>query len=113
MVDSILFRRASQDALAELKALGNIIQSSIDQIEEVATANSFTLPSPNSIFSLESEAPRMHPAVQSAAFLIESAAAQLLTLVKPTPATLLDISAQVCPKVLWRCHGLLLMTWEY
>ena len=60
MVDSVRFRRVSQDALAELKALANIIQSSIEQIEEVVTANSFTLPSPNSVFSLESEAPRMH-----------------------------------------------------
>ena len=95
MFDSVLFRRASQDTLAELKALANIIQSSIEQIEDVVTANSFTFPSPDSTFSLESEAPRMHPAIQSAGSLITSAAAQLMTLVRPAQLTLLDISTQV------------------
>jgi hypothetical protein len=85
-----------------LKALANIIQSSIQQIEEVVTANSFTFPSPNSTFSPESEAPRMHPAIQSAGSLIISAAAQLMTLVRPAPLTLLDISNQVSLNVLRR-----------
>jgi hypothetical protein len=85
----------AQDALAELKALGNIIQSSIQQIEAVVTANSFTFPSPDSTFSPESEEPRMHPAIQSAGSLIVSAAAQLITLVRPAPLTLLDILMQV------------------
>jgi hypothetical protein len=97
--DGVLLRRVSQDALAELKALGNIIQSSIQQIEEVVTANSFTFPSSDSTFSpwfsLKSEAPRMHPAIQSAGSLIVSAAAQLMTLVRPAPQTALDISMQV------------------
>jgi AraC-like DNA-binding protein len=84
----------SQDALAELKALGNIIQSSIEQIEQVTTANSFTFPSPDSTFSPESEAPRMYPAIQSAGSLITSAAAQLITLVRPAPLTVLDITVQ-------------------
>ena len=95
MFDFVL-GRVSQDALAELKALGNIIQSSIQQIEEAVTANSFIYPSPDSTFSPESEAPRMHPAIQSAASLIISAAAQLMTRVRPAPLTLLDISSQVC-----------------
>ncbi|KAF8467039.1 hypothetical protein DFH94DRAFT_301018 [Russula ochroleuca] len=86
--------RISQDALAELKALANIIQSSIEQIEEVVTANSFTFPSPDSTFSPESEAPRMHPAIRSAGSLITSAAAQLITLVRPAPLTVLDITVQ-------------------
>jgi hypothetical protein len=104
---------SSQDALAELKALGNIIQSSIQQIEEVVTANSFIFPSPDSTFSPESEEPRMHPAIQSAGSLIESAAAQLITLVRPAPTTVLDTMMQVCLKVLCRCHRLLLMTRKY
>jgi hypothetical protein len=37
----------------------------------------------------------MHPAIQSAGSLIASAAAQLITLVRPAPLTLLDISTQV------------------
>ena len=90
-----LLGRVPQDIIAELKALANIIQSSIEQIEQVTTANCFTFPSPDSTFSPETEAPRMHPAIQSAGSLIVSAAGQLITLVRPAPLTLLDISSQV------------------
>jgi hypothetical protein len=92
---SIFFGRALPDALAEMKALANIIQSSIEQIETAVTGNSFTLPSPDSTFSFETEEPRMHPAILSAGSLIASAAAQLVTLVRPAPLTLFDISMQV------------------
>jgi hypothetical protein len=81
--------------LVELKALAAIIQSSIEEIEAVVSTNSFTLPSPNQTFSLESEAPRMHPAIQSAGALITSAASQLITLVRPAPLTLFDVAMQV------------------
>ena len=107
---SVLFGRALPDALTELKTLANIIQSSIEQIEATVTANSFTYPSPDSIFSPETEAPRMHPAVLSAGSLITSAAAQLITLVRPAPLTLLDIMLQV-PLSVPRCHGLFLTMW--
>jgi len=93
--DNALLLRASQDALVELKTLANIIQSSVEQIEAVITANSFNFPSPESTFSLESEAPRMHPAIQSAGRLITSAAAQLTMLVRPAPLILLDTTLQV------------------
>ncbi|KAF8498105.1 S-adenosyl-L-methionine-dependent methyltransferase [Russula emetica] len=83
-----------QDALAELKALGNIIQSSIEQIEAVVSANSFIFPSPDSTFSLESEAPHKHPVVQSATSLITSAAAQLIARVRPAPLSVIDTSTQ-------------------
>ena len=87
--------RVSRDALAELKALANIIQSSIEQIEADLSTNTLTLPSPDSTFSLESEAPCMHPDIQSAGSLITSAAAQLISLARPAQITLLDISLQV------------------
>ena len=90
-----LLGRVPQDTIAELKALANIIRSSIEQIEQVTTANCFTFPSPDSTFSPETEAPLMHPAIQSAGSLIVSAAGQLITLVRPAPLTLLDISSQV------------------
>ena len=90
-----LLERVPQNTIAELKALANIIQSSIEQIEQVTTANSFTFPSPDLTFSPETEAPLMHPAIQSAGSLIVSAAGQLITLVRPAPLTLLDISSQV------------------
>jgi len=93
--DNALHGSVSQDALAELKTLANIIQSSVEQIEAAVAANSFNFPSPDLPFSLESEAPRMHSAVRSAGSLITSAAAQLITLVRPAPLTLLDIMMQV------------------
>jgi hypothetical protein len=111
VTNSVLFGRALPDALAELKALANIIQSSIGQIEATVTTNSFTYPSPDSTFSLETEAPRMHPAILSAGSLITSAAAQLITLVRPAPLTLFDIMMQVMLSVP-RYHGLLLTMWE-
>ena len=84
-----------QDALAELKALANIIQTSVDNIEAAVNANALTLPSSNVPFSLESEAPRMHLSIQSAGSLITSAAAQLMTLVRPTPLVIIDVMMQV------------------
>jgi hypothetical protein len=81
--------------LAELKALSNIIQSSIEELETAVAANSFIYPSPDAPFSLESEAPRFHPDVVSAGSLITSAAAQLITLVRPAPLTVFDVMMQV------------------
>jgi hypothetical protein len=100
-IDNTLHGRASQDALAELKALINIMQSSVEQIEAAVTTNSFNFPSPNSPFSFESEAPRMHPAIRSAGAMITSAASQLITLVRPAPLTLLDLTLQVKLAVPW------------
>jgi hypothetical protein len=95
VTDSVLFGRALSDGLVELKALANIIQSSIEQIEATVTANSVTYPSSGTTFSLETEAPRMDPAIMSAGSLITSAAAQLMTLVRPAPLTLFDVTMQV------------------
>jgi hypothetical protein len=85
----------SLDVLAELKTLANIIQSSIDNMETVVNDNAFVLPSSNAPFSLQSETPRMHPSIQSAGSLITSAAAQLMTLVRPAPLVVLDAVMQV------------------
>jgi hypothetical protein len=42
----------------------------LNKIEAVLTANSFTFPSPDSTFSLEFKASRIHPDIQSAGSLI-------------------------------------------
>ena len=99
--DNILLKRVSQNALA---ALANIIQSSVKQIEAAVTANSFTIHSADSLFTVESEAQRMHPDILSAGSLITSTAAQLMTLVRPAPLTVVDIMMQVRLNVL--------TTWE-
>ncbi|KAH8978956.1 S-adenosyl-L-methionine-dependent methyltransferase, partial [Lactarius akahatsu] len=80
--------------LAELKALANIIQSSVDDIGAAVNTNAFVLPSSNQPFNLESEAPHMHPSIQSAGSIITSAAAQLMTLVRPAPLVVLDVVMQ-------------------
>ncbi|KAH8987939.1 O-methyltransferase [Lactarius hatsudake] len=84
----------SQDVLTELKTLASIIQSSVDNIEAAVKANAFTLPPSNAAFSFESEAPHMHPSIQAAGSLITSAAAQLMTLVRPAPLVVLDVVMQ-------------------
>ena len=67
----------------------------MEQIEATVNANSFTFPSPYLPFSPESEMPRMHSDIRLAGSLITSAAAQLITLVRPAPLTLLDVMMQV------------------
>ncbi|KAH9024032.1 O-methyltransferase [Lactarius deliciosus] len=84
----------SQDVLAELKTLAGIIQSSVDDIETAVKANAFILPPSNAASSFESEAPHMHPSIQAAGSLITSAAAQLMTLVRPAPLVVLDVVMQ-------------------
>jgi hypothetical protein len=58
VTNGVLLGSALPDALAELKALAKIIQSSVEQIEATVNTNSFTYPSPDSIFSPETEALR-------------------------------------------------------
>ena len=95
VTERVLFERA----LAELKALANIIQSSIETIEATVTANSLTYPSPSSIFTPQSEAPLMHPAIMLAGSHITSAASQLLTVTRSAPLVLFDITMQVTMSV--------------
>ncbi|KAF8498128.1 O-methyltransferase, partial [Russula emetica] len=64
------------------------------QIEADLSTNTLTFPSPDSTFSLEFDAPRMHPDIQSAGSLITSAAAQLISLARPAQMTLMEISLQ-------------------
>lgn len=97
-VPDCVLLRVSRDTLAELKVLTNIIQSSIEQIETDLSTNNLTFPSPDSTFSLESEAPHMRPDIQSAGSLIASAAAQLISLARPSQITLLEISLKVSLK---------------
>jgi hypothetical protein len=60
----------------------------------VAVQGAPLMPS-SSPFSLKSEAARMHPGILSAGSLITSAAAQLLTLVRPAPLVVTDVALQV------------------
>jgi hypothetical protein len=85
--DNMLLERVLPNVLADLKALANIIQSSVEQIEAAVTAGSLTIPSPDSTFTLDSEEPRMNPDILTAG--------QLMTLVRPAPLVIIDMMMQV------------------
>ncbi len=89
----------SKDVLGELKTLANIIQSAVNEVEVAVNANALVLPSSNTPFSLESEAPRMHPSIQSAGSLITAAAAQIMTLVRLAQMVVTDVMSQVSARL--------------
>jgi hypothetical protein len=109
--DNMLLERVSPNVLADLKALANIIQTSVEQIEAAVAASSLTIPSPDSTFTIESEEPRMNPDILTAGSLITSAAGQLMTLVRPAPLMIIDMMMQVrlnvllCDEVLLTSRG--------
>ncbi|KAJ7028950.1 S-adenosyl-L-methionine-dependent methyltransferase [Mycena alexandri] len=85
----------SVDALAELKALAGIINTSIATIEASMKENSSTYPSPRAVpFTPQSEAARNIPEVQLAGSNIVSAASQLISIVRPPPLTLIAYALQ-------------------
>ena len=108
--DDMLLERMSPNVLADMKALANIIQSSVEQIEAALTTGSLIIPSPDSTFTLESEEPRMNPDILTAGSLIISAAGQLMTLVRPAPLVIIDMMMQVGLNVPL-CNDVLLTTW--
>lgn len=81
--------------LTQLRAVSKIIQDSIDTIDTVLTANHMEFPSPETQFTIESEASRMLPDVANACMLIVSAASQLTYWVRPPGLTVVATALQV------------------
>ena len=75
-------------SLGELRALGNLINSSIDQIEQACQSQGKDLPSLNEPSSAESEAILLLPDVMKASNVIVAAAAQLTAAVRPPTISL-------------------------
>ena len=75
-------------SLSELRALGNLINTSIDQIEQACQSQGKDLPSLNEPSSAESEAILLLPDVMKASNVIVAAAAQLTAAVRPPTISL-------------------------
>jgi hypothetical protein len=92
----VLPRSGTQgDALSQLRALSEIIKTSIDRIESTTNANSVEYPSLDTPFTTESEAARNLPEVQEAGAQIAAAAAQLVASVYPPQVLLYKYSLEV------------------
>ena len=79
---------SNQDGTAELRALCDLIKSSVDSIAAALASRSQTYPSANEPFSLQSEASRMSPDILEPGRIIVSAAAQLIATVRLPVMTL-------------------------
>ncbi|KAJ7511474.1 S-adenosyl-L-methionine-dependent methyltransferase [Mycena galericulata] len=83
------------DGLVEIKALANIINTSVAAIEKTLEANTATYPSPRTVpFTPPSEGGRNLPEVQLAGANIVSAASQLISMVRPPPLTMIAQALQ-------------------
>ncbi|KAJ6471347.1 S-adenosyl-L-methionine-dependent methyltransferase [Mycena sanguinolenta] len=83
------------DGISELKALAEIINASIARIETSVKAASTIYPSSGTVpFTLESEGGRSIPEVQLAGACIVAAAAQLISIVRPPPLTMIANASQ-------------------
>ncbi|KAJ7513135.1 S-adenosyl-L-methionine-dependent methyltransferase [Mycena galericulata] len=83
------------DGLSEIKALAEIINTSIAEMEQSLKANSETYPSPRDVpFSPPSEGGRNIPEVQLAGSNIVAAASQLISVVRPPPLTMIAQALQ-------------------
>ncbi|THG99674.1 hypothetical protein EW026_g2708 [Hermanssonia centrifuga] len=72
----------AQDTVKELRALSQLINASIDEIEHAMVSRGQSFPLLNESYSLESEIPRMEPDMVAAGTVITSAAAQLIAAVR-------------------------------
>lgn len=88
-------RTQGDQTIQELKALSDIIKTSIDQIERTTKANGLVFPSPHTAFSPETEAARLLPDVVDAVSLVTAAAAQLTAYVRPPPMTVCSMAMLV------------------
>lgn len=95
--------------VAELRALANLINASIDKIQTALLARGQTYPLSEEPFTPQSEAARMAPDIMQEGSIIVAAAAQLITATRPPPLTLGVISCKVGSGVrsvyMWDLNG--------
>ncbi len=85
----------AQDTVKELRALSQLINASIDEIEHAMVSRGQSFPLLNESYSLESEIPRMEPDMVAAGAVITSAAAQLIAAVRIPAVSALVTALQV------------------
>lgn len=83
------------NSLRELRALVDLISTSVDNIEHACIASGQPFPSLSEPFTRESEAIRLSPAVQQAGDILVAAAAQLTAVVRSPTATAMIYGMQV------------------
>lgn len=76
-------------------SLVNLISESANKVERNCAQRGVDLPTLDDPFTPESELPRLDPDVLEATSLIVTAAAQLIALVRPAPATIVKTVMQV------------------
>ncbi|KII87317.1 hypothetical protein PLICRDRAFT_699701 [Plicaturopsis crispa FD-325 SS-3] len=81
-------------ACATMLSLVNLISESANKIERNCAQRGVDLPTLDDPFTPESELPRLDPDVLEATSLIVTAAAQLIALVRPAPATIVKTVMQ-------------------
>lgn len=81
--------------IGELHALVNILQSTVDKLDETMASRGQTYPSLDDPYSVESEAPRNSPDVLALCDVLVSAAGQLIAAARPTPTSSLLTALQV------------------
>ncbi|THG93493.1 hypothetical protein EW026_g7759 [Hermanssonia centrifuga] len=82
----------TQDAVKDLRALSNLINISVDQIENEMLSRGQTYPLLSEPYSPETEKPRMAPDILAAGSIIIAAAAQLIASVR-IPVTSVLVTA--------------------
>lgn len=89
----------STSPVAELRALSNLINASVDKIEAALVARGQQYPISDQLFTPQSEAARMAPDVMQEGSIIVAAAAQLIAATRPPPLTVAVHSTKVglCP----------------
>lgn len=83
---------ASRSAASELRALADLINDAVKQIESACASRSQSYPLADEPFSPQSEAARMSPDVLEAGNIIVAAASQLVSAVR-VPALTLSITS--------------------
>ncbi|THG95611.1 hypothetical protein EW026_g6076 [Hermanssonia centrifuga] len=97
-----------QNPVDEIRALSDLIKSSIDKIEESCLSRGQIYPSANDPFTPQSEAARMAPDVQEYGSIVVAAAAQLIAATRPPPLGLathaLKFHVSSCIRVVINLH---------
>lgn len=89
------FGRSSDGALAELKALSQIIQNSISAIEATLESKQMEFPSLHTPLTMESEGVRRVPEIERACSMIVAAATQLVYSARSPMASISTVVLQV------------------
>ncbi|EKM51829.1 uncharacterized protein PHACADRAFT_199332 [Phanerochaete carnosa HHB-10118-sp] len=100
---------ASNTGIGGLRALMDILHSTVDKLDETMASRGQTFPSLDDSYSVESEAPRNSPDVLALCNILVSAASQLIAAACPTTTstflTSLQYQTSACLRAVVRAHA--------